>query len=68
MDALSSWGILITRHGHGVAKILPVRAPSCVDLIGAVPLLRDNDDDLFSTGGIGMLNLDAHSVRFRATC
>jgi antitoxin (DNA-binding transcriptional repressor) of toxin-antitoxin stability system len=49
MDALPPEGILITRRGHPVAKILPVRT-SCVDLIGTVPVLLDNDDDLFSTG------------------
>lgn len=47
---LPSEGILITRHGRPVAKLLPVR-PSCTGLIGSVPdFLYDNDDELFSAG------------------
>lgn len=50
MDQLPSEGVLITRHGHPVAKLLPFRSDSCADLIGAVPVPLDNNDDLFSTG------------------
>jgi antitoxin (DNA-binding transcriptional repressor) of toxin-antitoxin stability system len=51
MDDLPAEGILITRHGHPVAKLLPVRSSSCVDLIGILPgLTITDDDDLFSTG------------------
>lgn len=48
MDNLPPEGILITRHGHPLAKILPVKQ-SCADLIGTGSVLYDNDDDLFST-------------------
>jgi antitoxin (DNA-binding transcriptional repressor) of toxin-antitoxin stability system len=51
MDNLPKDGLLITRHGHPVAKLLPVRPRSCVDLIGSIPSLTTNPgDDLFSTG------------------
>ena len=50
MDDLPAEGILITKHGHPVAKLVPVQ-PSPADLIGSVPdFLYDNGDDLFSTG------------------
>lgn len=49
VDALPAEGILITRHGHPVAKLLPVRPASCADLIGSIPMLINNNDDLFST-------------------
>lgn len=50
MDRLPAEGILITRHGHPVARLLPVRPGSCADLIGSVPILADPGDDLFTTG------------------
>jgi prevent-host-death family protein len=50
MDDLPAEGILITRHGHPVARLVPVRPRSCVDLIGTIPILLEGDDDLFSTG------------------
>lgn len=49
MDQLPAEGILITRHGHPVARLLPVRPASCAELIGTVPILADETDDLFST-------------------
>jgi len=50
MDGLPSEGILITRHGQPLAKIIPVRQ-SCSGLIGSDPgFLYQNKDDLFSTG------------------
>ncbi len=57
VDELPSEGILITRHGEPVAKLVPVR-PSCDSLIGTVPgLSTDPKDDLLSTG----LKWDAES-------
>ena len=50
MDRLPAEGILITRHGQPVARIVPVRPGSCADLIGSIPILSDPADDLFSTG------------------
>jgi prevent-host-death family protein len=50
MDQLPAEGILITRHGHPVARLLPVRPASCAELIGTLPILADETDDLFSTG------------------
>ena len=50
MDNLPADGLLITRHGHAVAKVLPVRPGSCADLIGTIPVLGKRGDDLFSTG------------------
>lgn len=50
MDRLPAEGILITRHGHPVAKLVPVRPASCSELIGTLAILPDNHDDLFSTG------------------
>jgi antitoxin (DNA-binding transcriptional repressor) of toxin-antitoxin stability system len=50
IDRLPQEGLLITRHGHPVARLLPVRTASCPDLIGSVPLLPNEVDDLFSTG------------------
>jgi prevent-host-death family protein len=50
MDRLPAEGVLITRHGHPVAKIVPVHPASCRNLIGTMNILRDNSDDLFSTG------------------
>ena len=49
MDDLPVEGILITRHGHPVARLLPVRPASCADMIGSVPILKSDYDDLLST-------------------
>ncbi len=50
MEQLPAEGILITKHGRPVAKIVPIRE-SAAELIGSVPgLVLDPDDDLFSTG------------------
>ena len=50
MDDLPAEGILITKHGHPVAKLTPV-GQSSVDLIGSLPeMVMDPNDDLFSTG------------------
>jgi antitoxin (DNA-binding transcriptional repressor) of toxin-antitoxin stability system len=49
MDDLPAEGILITKLGHPVAKLIPVRQSSA-DLIGSVPgIVLDPEDDLFST-------------------
>ena len=50
MEDLPTEGILITKHGQPVAKIVAVRS-SPAELIGSVPnLATDPDDDLLSTG------------------
>lgn len=50
VDNLPSEGILISRHGNPIAKLIPVRR-SCADLIGSVrDLSTDPKDNLFSTG------------------
>ncbi|HXM43070.1 MAG TPA: hypothetical protein VN924_17670 [Bryobacteraceae bacterium] len=50
MDDLPADGILITNHGHPVAKLTPVRE-SCANLIGSVPeIVIDPSDDLFTAG------------------
>jgi len=43
-------GILITKRGRPVAKLMPVSS-SCIDLIGSIKdLAVDPEDDLLSTG------------------
>jgi prevent-host-death family protein len=50
IDDLPSEGVLITRRGEPVAKIVPI-LKSCAELIGSAPdFLFDNQDDLFTTG------------------
>jgi len=50
VDELPSEGILISRHGNPIARLVPFRR-SCADLIGSVPnLSTDPKDDLFSAG------------------
>jgi prevent-host-death family protein len=50
VDDLPRDGVLITRHGKPVARLVPVRMGKA-DLIGSVPgLIVDRKDDLFSTG------------------
>ena len=57
VDELPREGILISRYGNPIAKLVPVRR-SCIDLIGSVPhLSTDPHDDLFSAG----LKWDAES-------
>ncbi len=57
LDRVPSGGVLITKRGRPVAKLIPVRS-SCSDLIGTIPgLASDPKDDLFSTG----LDWDAES-------
>lgn len=51
VDRLPAEGIVITRHGQPVARLLPVKRTSCADLIGSVPILPDNVGDLSSTDG-----------------
>jgi antitoxin (DNA-binding transcriptional repressor) of toxin-antitoxin stability system len=50
VDDLPPEGIVITRRGQPIAKVVPVkRSPS--DLIGSIPdLIVDKNDDLFTTG------------------
>jgi antitoxin (DNA-binding transcriptional repressor) of toxin-antitoxin stability system len=50
MDDLPAEGILITRHGQPVAKLVPM-GQSCGELIGSVPgIVIHPDDDLFTAG------------------
>jgi antitoxin (DNA-binding transcriptional repressor) of toxin-antitoxin stability system len=50
MDNLPAEGMVVTRHGHPIATVAPVRKRPA-DLIGSLPgLILDPDDDLLSTG------------------
>jgi antitoxin (DNA-binding transcriptional repressor) of toxin-antitoxin stability system len=50
LEDLPLEGIMITKMGRPIAKLMPV-LPSCFDLIGSVKgLAADPEDDLFSTG------------------
>jgi len=50
VDDLPRDGVIITRHGNPVAKLMPVDT-STVDLIGALKgIITDPEDGLFSTG------------------
>ena len=50
LDRLPPEGIVITRHGKPVARIVPVRIDP-KDLIGSIPNLVINpDNNLFTTG------------------
>ena len=50
MDHLPAEGLLITRHGHPIAKLFPAE-DLCADLLSSIPgLVCDKNDDLFSTG------------------
>jgi antitoxin (DNA-binding transcriptional repressor) of toxin-antitoxin stability system len=58
LDGLPADGILITKRGRPVAKLLPVPS-SCSDLIGIMKGLSVNpQDELLSTGVV--LNLWQH--------
>lgn len=47
---LPAEGIVITKHGHPIAKLMPIRK-TCSHLIGSVPgIIVNRDDHLFSTG------------------
>jgi prevent-host-death family protein len=50
LEHLPADGLVITKRGRPVARILPVRTDNS-SLIGSIPdLVLDPDDDLFSTG------------------
>jgi len=50
LDHLPPEGVVITRRGRPVARIVRERG-SCSELIGSAPdVIFDNEDDLFSTG------------------
>ena len=50
IDDTPAEGIVITKRGKPVAKLVKMRG-SCADLIGTIKhLAPDNGDDLFSTG------------------
>jgi prevent-host-death family protein len=51
VDKVPPDGIVITRRGQPIAKLVPYHRNSCLDLIGSVPgIIKDPSDDLFSTG------------------
>ena len=49
LDHLESDGVVITKHGKPVAKLIPIRA-SCADLIGSFRGKIRIKGDLLSTG------------------
>ena len=50
VDKVPAEGIVITRRGQRIAKLVPYNSKSCLDLIGSVPgIITNPDDDLFST-------------------
>jgi|NGEPerStandDraft_6_1074524.scaffolds.fasta_scaffold45080_2 prevent-host-death family protein len=50
VDDLPRDGVIITRHGNPIARLMPVRTATA-DLIGSLKgIITDPDDDLFSTG------------------
>jgi antitoxin (DNA-binding transcriptional repressor) of toxin-antitoxin stability system len=50
VDDLPREGVLITRHGHSIARLTPVPSASA-DFIGCLPgIIVDPEDDLLSTG------------------
>ena len=50
VDDLPRDGVIITRHGNPIARLMPVRTAT-TDLIGSLKgIITDPDDDLFSTG------------------
>ena len=50
VDDLPREGVIVTRHGNPIAKLMPVRTATA-DLIGSLKgIVTDPDDDLFSTG------------------
>jgi prevent-host-death family protein len=49
LDHLSPEGIVITKHGKPVARLIPIEA-SCADLIGSMKGKMKISGDVFSTG------------------
>ena len=50
VDDLPRDGVIITRHGHPIAKLTPV-VTATVGLLGSLKgIVTDPRDDLFSTG------------------
>ncbi len=50
LEHLPPEGVLITKRGRPVARLIPVR-PNSGSLIGSVPgIIASGDDNLFSTG------------------
>lgn len=41
--------VLVTRHGHPVARVVPVEARSARDLSGSVTLVSERPEDYYST-------------------
>jgi antitoxin (DNA-binding transcriptional repressor) of toxin-antitoxin stability system len=50
VDDLPREGVIITHHGHPIARLTPVPSANA-DLIGCLPgIIVDPEDDLLSTG------------------
>ena len=49
LDHLDPEGILITKHGKPIARLIPV-ASDCAELIGALKGKLEITGDIFSTG------------------
>ncbi len=49
LDHLSNDGIIITKHGRPIAKLVPIRS-SCADLIGSFQGKLKIKGNVFSTG------------------
>ncbi len=56
LDHLSNDGIIITKHGRPIAKLVPIRS-SCAELIGSFQGKLNIKGNVFSTGQ----NWDAES-------
>ena len=52
LDNVAEEGLVITKHGRPVAKLLPIRAASA-DLIGALKGKLKIEGDVLSTGELG---------------
>ena len=60
LDNLAPEGIVITRHGKPVARLIPAHS-GCGELIGSMKGKMRIHGDILSTGiESGMLNLDTH--------
>jgi prevent-host-death family protein len=56
LDSITDEGIVITKHGKPVAKVIPIRT-ECADLIGCMKGKIEIKGDIMSTG----LKWDAES-------
>lgn len=51
LDSLGSEGILITKYGRPVARVLPVQ-PTCASLIGALSSVIEINGDIDTSGEV----------------